>query len=1564
MNCSFFRIHFLRLGCLSSRASRSTSAQSPLSFDTLEPRQLLAADANAGSGWLAQFYADQNLGAYVTSSVDPSLNEDWAASAPVVTPPLNPDDFSVRWSSEVEAEFSETHTFYVNAAGGVRLYINGQRLFDRWNDSQITNATTTFNMIAGRRYDIQLEFRESSGNASVKLEWSSASQPREIIPTSHLLRSQRGSILSEQWNGIPGTTISSLTSSSKFNQTPDSMVALDNFSSAENVADNFGRRIRGYVHADQTGAYQFYIAGDDTTELWLSNSTDPAHKQRIAFSNAVTSVQQWNHNANQESLPIQLVAGQSYYIEALHKEGTQGDHLAVGWRPPGSPSIVVIPGQNLSPILPTVKIFAVRPTISENVPSEPAVYEVVRSGTDLTNALAVNYRVRGTATNGVDFQTLSGTITIPAGQASVNLMVTPIVDSLSEGQELIEIELADGAGYSVGLVSERTVQANLLDDRPSPIGGTSLLGSFISFGATVTNPNVAPFGTVIQAAVTENHTNYFDAQVAQPINHAIGQGDLLLVDFYVRSLNVAGQARVVLETNGPPYSPSLSEPISVDQTWRRIQIPFVAETDYAVNGAWFSFQIGQQIQTLQFANIRLTHYGPSANLRMPNEFGNFGAENGLIQDVFVAGESFSIAKQMQTITVPTYSWEFQISTRTAGPVAIGSTIQVDYWARATAGTNPKVEAAILDVDNNYQTLATHTIDLTGGWQPYTLQLTVNKDFSAEKLQLTFMAGFGLQTIEIGDVRWRDLSRTLTFEELPKQTPATTYGGRSGTANWRESADQRIVNQRQAPVTVQVRDANGKPIDGAVVNLRQTQHQFLFGSAVNSYRNQLNPNGSPIVQKYQSEVLRLFNAMTDEGALQWNQLINDLAQGSVVADFADQNDLYMRGHSGIWPSRAWMPPVVWAQYDSLLASQGATVAANYLRDQTTARITEIATTFANVTDEWDVVNEPRVNRDVMDVLGDAVLVDWFRLFRQLDPGAKLSLNEYGLWTGNGNDTAAQTNFAYWVNQLKAENLVDTIGEQSHYDEGNLTDIATLGNLIQGWVTQFNLPISVTELDVNSKDEQLQADYLRDFLTMSFSQSGIEKIVQWGFWESSHWRPDAALYRTDFSIKPNGQVYEDLVFGDWWTDVRATTRSGNAQFRATLGSYDVEVTYNGQRVIVPVTSITPGQTITVNLLGITAPANVLKEYLFYNQSKWDGNSALAGVNDDGAIDSEKIALRPGNGAATWNNYTNYTRGINGIMLDIANLPVGATLATSNFSFKIGNDNNPAGWSNAPTPSISIRLGAGIGGSDRVTLVWSPGAIQKQWLEITVRSTAATGLSNDHLFYFGNAIGDVGINNANGFANVNASDEIAVRLNPGSSLSNPPVTIANRYDFNRDGNVNASDQIAARLNTTSTLGASATALRLIAPTGAANIPVGLSGGLVFGLNKMTKLIGTFVRLGPNEVALAQTTNSIPLVPFTSADNSNRFFQLPFSSQPITLVVDANRRNEMTLSESKFVRAAKQVEPEAEPLATTSPHENKEGGDGARDTVFSGWSELVCNQLCQAVFFEIDGIGNRSRI
>lgn len=155
-----------------------------------------------------------------------------------------------------------------------------------------------------------------------------------------------GTLVREIWTGIPGTSVSSI----PVNSAPNRTVELTSFSTQNYYGNDYGSRIRGYVCAPATGAYTFWISGDDNSELWLSDSDDPANKRRIAYVTGATSINQWDKYSTQVSTgTINLAQGQRYYIEVLHKEGNGADHVEVGWRLPAGTMERPIPGNRIIP---------------------------------------------------------------------------------------------------------------------------------------------------------------------------------------------------------------------------------------------------------------------------------------------------------------------------------------------------------------------------------------------------------------------------------------------------------------------------------------------------------------------------------------------------------------------------------------------------------------------------------------------------------------------------------------------------------------------------------------------------------------------------------------------------------------------------------------------------------------------------------------------------------------------------------------------------------------------------------------------------------------------------------------------------------------------------------------------------------------------------------------------------------------------------------------------------------------------------------------------------------------
>ena len=210
-----------------------------------------------------------------------------------------------------------------------------------------------------------------------------------------------------------------------------------------------------------------------------------------------------------------------------------------------------------------------------------------------------------------------------------------------------------------------------------------------------------------------------------------------------------------------------------------------------------------------------------------------------------------------------------------------------------------------------------------------------------------------------------------------------------------------------------------------------------------------------------------------------------------------------------------------------------------------------------------MNEPFDNHDLMDLYGDDVMLEWFQAAREADPNAKLFINDYGILSGGGLGGRHRDHYDKIISFLLEKGAeLDAIGLQGHVGMG-VTAPQDLRQILDRF-GRFNKPIWITEYDMRVDDEKMQADYTRDFLISIFSHESVQGFLMWGFWDGAHWGSNAPLFTRDWKLKPSGQVYRDLVWGQWRTWEKQTTgEAGVVTIPAFLGDYDIMVKYNNRQ-----------------------------------------------------------------------------------------------------------------------------------------------------------------------------------------------------------------------------------------------------------------------------------------------------------------------------------------------------------------------------------------------------------------
>jgi hypothetical protein len=172
--------------------------------------------------------------------------------------------------------------------------------------------------------------------------------PKEVvtspIPTGNC--EGTGTLVREEWDNVLGNTLSKIPLTLPFSNSQ----VLTKFEISTKNEFNYAARLRGFICPPQSGAYTFWIAGDDAAELLLSTDDDPTHKVRIATCTKWTSsAHDWFRYPSQQSAPVQLLTGHRYYIEATHKQEWGKGYVSVAWQLPNGARQMPIPGSSLIP---------------------------------------------------------------------------------------------------------------------------------------------------------------------------------------------------------------------------------------------------------------------------------------------------------------------------------------------------------------------------------------------------------------------------------------------------------------------------------------------------------------------------------------------------------------------------------------------------------------------------------------------------------------------------------------------------------------------------------------------------------------------------------------------------------------------------------------------------------------------------------------------------------------------------------------------------------------------------------------------------------------------------------------------------------------------------------------------------------------------------------------------------------------------------------------------------------------------------------------------------------------
>jgi hypothetical protein len=330
------------------KCSKSLAPSHRARFEAMEDRLLLA-----GNGLAATYFNNADLTGTSVARTDATVNFNWANGSP--NSAIAPDSFSARWTGQIQADKSQTYTFYTYSDDGVRLWVDGKQIINNWTNHAAREDKGTISLVAGQKYIIKLEYYDQQYGAVIKLSWSGAATAKQVIPQAQLFSTTpvvppAGSGPTQvptpppstgmtTTPGLLGTYYDNLDYSGSSVARYDANVSFDWGTSSPHTIigrDTWAARWQGQVVAAKSELYTFSLTSDGGARLWIDGKLVVDH---------------WiNHDKGERSGQIALTAGR-HNIKLEYYVITGSAVMQMRW---SSPSIV-------KQFIPSTSLFAAAP---------------------------------------------------------------------------------------------------------------------------------------------------------------------------------------------------------------------------------------------------------------------------------------------------------------------------------------------------------------------------------------------------------------------------------------------------------------------------------------------------------------------------------------------------------------------------------------------------------------------------------------------------------------------------------------------------------------------------------------------------------------------------------------------------------------------------------------------------------------------------------------------------------------------------------------------------------------------------------------------------------------------------------------------------------------------------------------------------------------------------------------------------------------------------------------------------------------------------------------------------